>query len=172
MKEIEGTVPGGTPVIVECDNPLPTDNRLNVGTSENFASIDDSYLKGVYFDNSNYTHYNRTAYDKRTMRILDVVDGKLTFVVGDEEFLPRNQAYLQLTWHPQYFVDNYTLMKLDDYNKEFGAVDIVTESNIVDVYGIDGRLIKAGVNRNEVAALGSGLYILISDGKSEKMIVR
>lgn len=171
-KEINGTVPAGQPVIVECENPLAADNRLNIGASGTVASIGDNRLKGVYFDNSSSTHYNRTRYDKRTMRILKVVNGKLTFVVGDEEFLPRNQAYLQLTWDPHYDVANYTVMKLEDYNKEFGAVEAVTESSVVDVYGIDGRLIKSGMEKADVPALGSGLYILKSEGHSEKLIVR
>lgn len=172
MKEVDGTVPAGQAVIVECEHPLASDNRLNIGASGTQASLDGNRLKGVYFDNSSSTHYNRTPFDKRTMRVLKVVDGKLTFAVGDDDFLPRNQAYLQLTWEPQYDVDNYTFMTLEDYNKKFAAVDMVPESDVVDVYGVDGRIIRSGIAKSEVSDFGPGLYILVCDGKSQKLIVR
>ncbi len=106
------------------------------------------------------------------MRTLQVKDGKLSFAVEDIDFLPRNQAYLQLTWNPQYEVEDYTLMTLDDYNQMFGGVGVVDEAMTVDVYGIDGRLIKAGIGKEEVPSLGKGVYILKSASASEKMIVR
>lgn len=95
LKEISGTVPSSTPVIVECANPLPVDNKLTVGGKG--SSVGTNLLGGVYFDNDLKTHYNRTAYDKNTMRLLGTdADGKLAFVTGSIDYLPANQSYLKV----------------------------------------------------------------------------
>lgn len=172
IKEAEGTIPAGKAVIVECSNPLATDNRLNVGAGGSMASLEGSMLKGVYFDNPVFLHYNRTPYDKQSMRTLSVVNGKLTFVVGEDEFLPRNQAYLQLSDENQYATANYTLMTESDYENEYAAVGIIPESDSVDVFSLDGRLLKSAISKSDVSSLGKGLYILKGKSKSEKFIVR
>ena len=174
LKEVDGTVPAGKAVIVECSTPLATSNRLNVGASGNMADLTDSKLAGVYFDNDvhpNNFHYNRTPYDKQTMRTLGVVDGKLSFVVGSEEFLPRNQAYLQLSDEKQYKVANYTLMSEEEYAEATLAVDVMPVDAAVDVYSLDGRLISSGISKADVHSLGKGLYIIRGNGMSEKMAV-
>ena len=172
MKEIEGTVPAGKAVIVECSNPLATDNRLNIGISGSVANLDDNKLSGVYFDNDAFRpHNNRTPYDKETMRLLTVVNGKLTFTVGKEEFLPRNQAYLQLTGSDQYPVADYTLVSEAEYNDLVAAVEVIPATALVDVYSLDGRLIKAGIAKTDVNTLGKGLYIIKSNAHSEKLIL-
>lgn len=172
LKEIEGTVPAGKAVIVECSNPLATDNRLNIGISSSVANLDDNKLSGVYFDNDTYrAHYNRTPYDKETMRILKVVDGKLTFTVGDVDFLPRNQAYLQLTDSDQYPVADYTLVSEAEYNDIVAAVEVIPASSLVDVYSLDGRLLKSAIAKSDVNSLGKGIYILKAAGISEKLIL-
>lgn len=95
VKEITGAVPSSTPVIVECANPLAIDNKLTVGGSA--SSVGTNLLGGVYFDNDLKTHYNRTAYDKNTMRLLGTdANGKLAFVTGSIDFLPANQSYLKV----------------------------------------------------------------------------
>lgn len=176
LKEVEGCVPAGKAVIVECLNPLATDNRLNIGTSGNMADMNESKLKGVYFDNGvginpNNFHYNRTPYDKQTMRTLGVVDGKLSFVVGEEEFLPRNQAYLQLENENEYQVANYTLMSEEEYAEATLSVDVLPVDAAVEVYSLDGRLISSSIKKADVHSIGKGLYIIKGNGLSEKMIV-
>ncbi|MCM1489527.1 MAG: hypothetical protein NC095_01680 [Muribaculum sp.] len=116
ISELVGNVPSGTPVIVECEHPLPTDNRLTIGPSGSVASLPANYLRGVYFDNDMKTHYNRTAYDKNTMRSLSSVNGKLTFVKGDYDFVPRNEAYLLLPDAASRAVDQYSVMTVDEFN--------------------------------------------------------
>lgn len=97
IKPLSGVVPAATPVIVECSKPLATDNRLNIGPSGSKADVSGNKLGGVYFDNPMKTHFNRTKYNKDTMRILTVKDGKLAFhTPSDLEYLPRNQAYLKV----------------------------------------------------------------------------
>lgn len=172
MGELKSTVAPGVPVIVECSHPLAVDNRLKIGNGASNINPADNKLKGVYFDNPNERHYNRTPYDRQSMRTLGVVDGKLSFVVSDIDFLPRNQAYLQLTHDYQYGVANYTLMEEAEYESNYNAVDIITESAVVDVYSLDGRLIKSGIAKTDVPSLGKGLYILKCGSISEKLIVR
>ncbi|MDE5585784.1 MAG: hypothetical protein K2I92_05495, partial [Muribaculaceae bacterium] len=102
IKEVKGVIPSGTAVIIECANPLPVDNKLNVGPEGAAADVKGNMLKGVYFENYGKIHKNLTPYDRKTMRILTVKDGQLVFDVADIENLPRNQAYLQLTGDDQY----------------------------------------------------------------------
>lgn len=172
LKEVTGVIPAGTPVIIECSNPLPTDNRLNVGPQGSSADVNGNLMKGVYFENYGKIHNNLTAYNKQTMRILTVKDGNLVFDVADIDYLPRNQAYLQLTSDGQYGVESYKVVSEEEFNAEYDAVDVIEASTSVDVYGLDGRLVKAGMAKEEVPSLGKGLYILRSGNASEKLIVR
>lgn len=172
LKELNGVVPAGTPVIIECSNPLPADNRLNVGPAGSPADVAGNLLKGVYFNNDDVIHLNRTAYDGKTMRILTVKDGKLVFDVADIDYLPRNQAYLQLSDDVQYGVGCYRVVSEEEYEAEYTGVSVIESSSAVDVYGLDGRLVKAGISKEEVASLGKGLYILRGGMSSEKVVVR
>ncbi|MDE5849531.1 MAG: hypothetical protein K2H38_05270 [Muribaculaceae bacterium] len=172
LKELTGVIPAGAPVIIECSHPLPTDNRLNVGGEGEPAELSGNLLKGVYFNNDDVIHKNRKAYDRKTMRILTVKDGNLCFEVADIDYLPRNQAYLQLTEADQYNVKSFKVVSEEVYEAEYNGVSVVEDSSVVDVYSLDGRLVKAGVNKEEVPALGKGLYILRSGNNSEKAVVR
>ena len=172
INEVEGTVPSSTPVIIECSTSKPSTNRLNIGGSA--EKINGNLLNGVYFDNPlTNRHYNRTPFDKESMRVLGVgSDGRPAFVRGDYEFIPRNQAYLQLTDPAQYGVDEFILMTDEQRNAELGAVAVIPVSETVSVYSLDGRLVKAGISKADVPSLGKGMYILKSGVSSEKMIVR
>lgn len=95
LKEINGTVPASTPVLVECEHPLAIDNKLTVGGSG--TSVGTNLLGGVYFDNDLKTHWNRTKYDRSKMRVLGVDSkGNLAFVEGNIDYLPANQSYLKV----------------------------------------------------------------------------
>lgn len=95
MQEITGTVPAKTPVYIECSHPLPTDNRLNLGGSA--SAISGNLLGGVYFKNETNSHRNVTPYEAATMRLLgNDADGNLAFVTADVQYLPANQAYLNV----------------------------------------------------------------------------
>lgn len=177
VKEISGTVPAGVPVIVECSNPLATDNRLNIGVHTDYADASGNLLGGVYFDNSNKVHYNRTTFDRNSMRVLGEVDGKLAFVRGDYDFIPRNQAYLSIPDANLYEIDNFQVMtaeELEAYKVWLAenSVDAIAVDSTVDVYGIDGHLVKEGILKSEVRSLGKGLYILRSGNHAEKLLVK
>ena len=93
---VDGKVPAATPVFVKCVSEKPADNRLDIATN-GAAAISENKLGGVYFDNDNSAHYNRTAYKANTMRVLGTsADGKLAYVKADYEFLPANKSYLNV----------------------------------------------------------------------------
>lgn len=169
ISEVDGIIPAATPIIVECSSPSVSDNRLNVGPDGTASSVSGNMLKGVYFDNSSRTHYNRKAYDKESMRVLGVKDGKLAFVQADIDFLPRNQAYLQLTDPSQYATSEFLVMTKEEYE---AGVNVIPVSANVDVYSLDGRLVKSGIAKDEVSVLGKGLYIIRKAGLSEKIVIR
>ena len=171
IEEVKGTLPAATPVIIECSSDKTTDNRLNVG-GDSQSAVGVNCLKGVYFNiDDNGRHVNRTPFNKQTMRVLGLKDGKPAFVEGDFDYVPRNQAYLQLTNPNDYAVKNFVLMTEEQRDAELGAVSLIPESTVVDVYTPDGRLVKAGIAKEEVGQLGRGLYILRGAGVSEKVIV-
>lgn len=95
LKECTGTIPAGTPVLIECGAAAATGNRLNIGGTP--TAVGDNKLGGIYFDNTTGKHWNRTRYDAKTMRVLGTDnDGKLAFVKGNLDYLPANQSYLKV----------------------------------------------------------------------------
>ncbi|MDE5998098.1 MAG: hypothetical protein K2G77_07815 [Muribaculaceae bacterium] len=174
VREVEGTVPASTPVIIECKSNVVSDNRLNIGGNADIVT--DNKLKGVYFDNPLTFHYNRLPFDKESMRVLGVgKDGRLAFVKADYDFVPRNMAYLQLTDPSQYDTDEFLVLTAEQRDIEFSAVEAVEaipSADSVDVYTLDGRILKQNMLKSDVPLLGKGLYILKGKGKSEKLIVR
>lgn len=95
IEELNGTVPASTGVIIECANPLPTQNRLDVGGTA--SAVSGNQLGGVYFHNTMPLHKNLTPYDKETMRLLSSdANGNLVFVTGTIDYLPANESYLKV----------------------------------------------------------------------------
>ncbi len=107
MKEISGTVPAGTPVIVECPGTRAIDNKINVGGTG--VSVGTNQLGGVYFANTSNAHRNVTAYNSSTMRVLGTdASGNLAFIIPTDlqtvekddgtkvPILPANQSYLKV----------------------------------------------------------------------------
>ena len=91
------TIPGVTPVIVECKSDVATDNKVNLAISTTTAP--GNKLQGVFFCNDveAYTeHRNVTAYNPNTMRVLGrAPDGRLAFVKSSSlVYIPANTCYL------------------------------------------------------------------------------
>lgn len=173
VKEVTGTVPAGAPVIVQCSKPLPSDNRLNIGTLSDYGNVDGNQLSGIYFDNETNLHYNRTPFDRNSMRVLGVAGGKLAFVRGDYDYIPRNQAYLKINDASLFGKDNLLVMteaELEEYKKN--SVDVIPEDSIVDIYTVDGRLVKSNFPKSEVSTLPKGLFILRNGMVSEKLLLK
>ena len=129
-QELSGTVPSGTPVIVQCAGTAPTNNRLNLVTSA-LSAPSSNLLKGVYFDNHEPKlgefHYNYVAYNANTMRVLGTTSkGKLGFVKYSGTILPRNRAYLVV---PAGSPDEITLMTQTEYDEEKNKDDVTVTAN-------------------------------------------
>lgn len=171
IEEVKGTLPKATPVIIECQSAQTSDNRLNVGGDAEPVAVSGNLLKGVYFNINVCRHVNRVPFNKQTMRVLGVKDGRAAFVEADYDYVPRNQAYLELTDPAQYGVKDFILMTAEQREVEL-SVALLPESAVVDVYAPDGRLVKAGIAKEDVPQLGKGLYIVRGGDASEKLIVR
>lgn len=94
-KEITGTVPALTPVIIECSSDNPANNKLNIGG--NGSAPSGNIGKGVLFDMHKYKHDNYVAYDKNTMRTIGIApDGSLAMTAGDYQDVPKNTFYISV----------------------------------------------------------------------------
>lgn len=80
IKEIKGTVPAKTPVLIECSTAAATTNRIDIKTTAGPAPTD-NILKGVYFCNDGRPDSKDayTEFKPASMRVLDVVNGALCF---------------------------------------------------------------------------------------------
>lgn len=97
MIEINGAVPAGSPVIIQCQGKKASDNKLELLGSQ--TALANNSLSGAYFDfyySKNLN--NRTLYDPETMRVLGVCsDGSLGFITAtDLVSIPANTAYLKV----------------------------------------------------------------------------
>lgn len=181
IKEITGTVAKGTPVIIKCSSAVPSGNKLNLGG--NGSAISGNMLKGVYFNNNDLVHKNRTPNNKATMRVLGrLSDGSIGFVTSNEQFLARNKAYL--------VVPAGTPAELKMEVASSAAIGTVTSDAVsisinglelsVDgaedavVYNITGQLISRSANANShaISLPAPGIYIVKAGSKVAKIIAR
>lgn len=181
IKEINGTVAKGTPVIIKCSSAVPSGNKLSLGG--NGSAVAGNMLKGVYFNNNDLVHKNRTPNDKATMRVLGrLSDGSIGFVTSNEQYLARNKAYL--------VVPAGTPAELKMEIASNAAIGTVTSDAVtisinglelrVDgaedavVYNITGQLISRSANANShaISLPAPGIYIVKAGGKVAKLIAR
>ena len=99
LKEISGSIPANTPVIIKCTSNDPANNKIEPVTSGG-TSINDNKLGGVYCATTTMKFTNVTLYDQTKMRVIGSDNGKLAFVKAsasdlvEEKYLKANQAYL------------------------------------------------------------------------------
>jgi hypothetical protein len=99
LKEISGTIPAATPVIIRCSSNDPSKNKIEPVTSGG-TTISANKLGGVYCYIEDGTYINTTMYDPTKMRILGSDNGKIAFVkasasdLENSKFLKANKAYL------------------------------------------------------------------------------
>lgn len=190
-QELSGKVAAGTPVIIQCAGADASSNRLNLEMQDgNKPSA--NLLQGVYFNNNDVTwiaenvelwkqgqgnlpyHFNATPYDSNTMRLLGVTSsGKLGFVKSNEEYIPRNRAYINV---PAGSPDEITLVTQAEYDAIIAADKVtVTANNKQRAYGdanptfdytVEGTLKGQPVlTCDAVQASGVGTYpIVVSKG--------
>lgn len=169
-KEITGTIPMGTPVLIECSSPTADGNRIDI-VDEDVAALSGNKLVGQWFCSHKDGHINRKEYSSNTMRVLGLKkDGKLGFIKAPNTYLsqdngkyylPANKAYLPVSSSA---ANELTLMTEDEYS---GINTIsIEETHNSGVYTLTGTLIR---KRNESSDnLPKGIYII--NGK--KVIVQ
>lgn len=162
IKEIVGTVPAATPVIVECSASSANSNRVSLYANTP-AKISGNNLTGNYFC---YADHGETAYKKyapATMRLLAVKGGKLCYItdtaneyttllsINDDEgyYLPANSSYLQV---PAGTAAELPVMTQAEYD----ALHPATKKGDVNGDGL--------VNTTDATVL----YTVIAAGKSAK----
>lgn len=127
--EVQGTVAGGTPVIIECPSASVSGNRIDI-QMQNATAPAGNLLKGEYFNSSDFYpdadfyHYNAKPWNAATMRVLGVTStGKLGFVKNTTlTTIPRNKAYLVVGANAP---DEIALVTAEEYEQEI-ARDAVT----------------------------------------------
>ncbi len=178
LKKIEGEVPGGTPVLIECTSNDPSQNRLELLASSS-AKASDNLLKGVFFCNGKRPAESVDAYtkfDAATMRVFDVVDGKLvltdtpqaeriTSLSTGKIFDPETFKYIDvysdcLTANTSYLTANAeTASELLVVLPGMGINDVKKGSNpmTAGVYSLSGTQLR---QTNDLEGLPAGLYIV------------
>lgn len=171
MKQVQGSVPPSVPVIVECVGPSAYDNKIEIVTSGALASADGNLLSAVWFDSDAEGHVNRTAFDRKSMRMLAISGGRLAFIGNCAlDYVPRNQAYMSLSTEAELGVTDYQVLTEDEYTGVHG-VDVIPDASFVDVYTPAGVLVRKGMPKSDVVSLPHGVYILRSGGLVEKHFV-
>ena len=166
LEEITGTVPAGTPIVVECSTDSPTTNRLTVGGTAD--KVTDNKLTGVYFNSSVGGHINRTAYDKETMRVLGrCADGSLGFIKDETlDYIPANKCYITVEKDSP---DEYKMMLAEEFDADVEEITIDGYSaHPADVYNIHGQLVLRQATPEQIYTLPAGIYI----SKGKKYVVR
>ena len=134
IKEITGSVPKATPVIVKCSSNNPANNKLNL-LSTNGTAPSDNQLQGVYFcfpDKG--THTNVVAYNASTMRVLGkAADGSLAYVKQTGlQYVPANTAYLKVASSAP---AELKVMTETQYNQMLAEEVTITAKNYTREYG-------------------------------------
>lgn len=166
-------VPEATPVILECSSKSPSSNKVTPLVSGG-TKLTGNLLKGVYFsyvslngrrtaedtNNKYYTKLKNATENKGTIRILGVVDGKLSLVKATEadlymkKYLPANKAYLEVTNTAE---STLTLLEGDAYQEATGINSIRLNEESQGVYNLKGQKVSSTDD------LPKGIYII--DGK-------
>lgn len=160
LKEYSGTIPAGTPVIIQCAGPLASDNRLAVGEAENVADVKGNKLSGVYFDFNMDGRVNQTAFDSSSMRMLGVADGKLVFQKANLTSVPRNIAYIVLSGSRPIGIPTFEVMTEEEYNAQGGVEGIGSEDAEAEYFNLQGLPVSNP----------EGIVIRRQAGNSEKVV--
>jgi hypothetical protein len=165
IKEVDNDViPASTPLIIKCASDNTSENKLNIQTNS-LVAPSGNLLHGVYFQNSDKTHYNQVAYNSSTMRVLGLMsDGTVGFIKSSISYLPANKSYLVV---PNGTPDELKLVTEEDYTA--GVEDSNNDNKVVakgGIYTLTG--VHISDDSSSLGNLHSGLYIV--DGK--KVVIR
>ena len=179
MKEITGTVPAATPIILEATSADPLNNKLTLKPASPNKPAD-NVLSGNYFafEDRQESKVARTVYNKSTMRVLGLTAaGKLGFVTAtndmltplylesiedDQYCIPANTSYLKVAAGTP---AELTIMTEAEYGALAGIEGVQADEVVADsYYSISGVKLSAplkGVN-----------IVKYSDGTTRKVIIK
>lgn len=172
LQEIEGDVPAGTPVIIECASADPSDNRVELLTSTS-STVSGNKLRGTYFCNGTRPKESNDAYvkfDAVTMRIFTVADGKLVLSNQDESRLNNIKVNDYTTYtsvnalclyaNTSYFPAEASTPDVIELTSDPTGINNMAAERGVSregIYSVNGTLLRP---TNETAGLPAGLYIV------------
>ena len=182
MIEITGTVPEGSPVIIQCAGTEPTDNRLELKSEK--ASLSGNSLSGVYFNFENNSIKNFVKYDPRTMRVLGATsDGSLGFITDyNLESIPANTAYLVV---PKDSPAEFKCVSSSEFTAGVDSVISDSETLVYEngylncsqpteiiIYNLGGSMVARhyGTSIN-LTGFAKGIYIAKTSDKSLKFVI-
>ena len=175
IKELTGTIPAKTPVLIECSSTDISKNQITPGLSS-VAVPSDNVAKGVYFCLGDRwsAHYNSTKFDPSTMRVLSLntygnlavststqnlktvmiepkgADGKHLTITA----IPANSWYIPVSSSAP---SELKLVTAEQYAT--GIKDItVKPASLYNVYTLEGVQIKK--NATSISDLHQGIYII------------
>ena len=175
IKELTGTIPAKTPVLIECSSTDISKNQITPVLNSD-AVPSDNLAMGVYFCLGDRwsAHYNSTKFDPSTMRVLSLntygnlavststqnlktvmieprgADGKHLTVTA----IPANSWYIPVSSSAP---SELKLVTAEQYAT--GIKDItVKPASLYNVYTLEGVLIKK--NATSISDLHPGIYII------------
>ena len=160
LKEISGTIPAATPVIIKCASNDPAKNKIEPVTSGGNAATGNK-LNGVYCASTVRSFVTVTQYNPSTMRVIGKSGGKIAFVKASEadlkdgKYLKANKAYLSV---PSGSADVMT-------ESGTGITTIMAESISKDK---EGLFTLTGIRIPDNVTPQPGIYI--NDGK--KIVIK
>ena len=161
LEEIGSTVPGNTPVVIECAGEAASANKVTPQTgSDKYTGT--NYLKGLYYcypvltpsgkERRNNPAWNAMDNDPKTVRLLGAADGKLAFITAtDVKYVPANRAFIYLEG------GGATTLPTD------GSTSAIKGTKVQQQHVAKGRYTLQGVRLPDNATPQKGLYI--EDGK-------
>jgi hypothetical protein len=164
IKEVgSDVIPASTPLIIKCASDNTSENKLNIQTNS-LVAPSENLLHGVYFQNSEQTHYNQVAYNPSTMRVLGTMsNGAVGFIKSTISFLPANKSYLIV---PAGTPDELKLVTEEDYTAGVEDISINDKKPAKGTYTLTG--VRVSDDSSSLVGLHPELYIV--DGK--KVVIR
>lgn len=175
IKELTGTIPANTPVLIECSSTDISKNQITPVLNSD-AVPSDNVANGVYFCLGDRwsAHYNSTKFDPATMRVLSLntygnlavststqnlktvmieprgADGKHLTVTA----IPANSWYIPVSSSAP---SELKMVTAEQYAT--GIKDItVKPASLYNVYTLEGVQIKK--NATSISDLHPGIYII------------
>ena len=152
---LNGMVPGGAPIIVECSNETPADNKVELDAKGPQGGSSLNKLTGVYYCNdvTDTDHRNVTEFRPTNMRVLGkAADGRLAFITDRNlKYIPANKAYLTVpTGSPETL---YVVTEIPAGIETVTAASTTAEKQ--GVYNLSGQRLG-----DTVEGLSKGVYIV------------